>query len=1290
MATEILELQLRVTGGGVATSQFGNLEKSAAGATNALKLMRNALVLASSVRLAEGLFTIIDSFQRMQQQLQLVTGNLGFAQTAFRQVYQIAQDSRAPLEAVNTLYQRLVRVGGTMSLTYEDVAKVTKGVAQSFAIAGASATETHNAIVQLTQGLNLGILRGQDLRSVVEFNPVLAQAFADKLYSLGLTVDKYGNKIQLAGGQLYSFVTAHKNILTAKIAIDAIKEAADGYQARIDATIPTIGQLATQIRNTFSLVVGTLFEASGAMSMLTKGMVFLKENLGPIVAGVGLVGAALASWLVLDIITAQFAKLFALRGIFGFLLSPITNVALGLKNLVIVAGDVVLGLYNLGAGLVNFASNVVNGVEYIARGIGAAFSAAVSVVSSVFAAIASSVGPLLSSAFSAISATIFAFSGGIQTAFAGLGVGVNIALAASVAMRTLAEAFQFSALTATATALAVQFLEYTLVSTTVLGAEAIGTITTITTGFRQLVLVTGSVTNALVSLGAAAVSALGSALLGVFASILVLLPTLLLAVQGITVAFGGLLALGGGLLGLGGAFDGLANSVLSWHDIFNSFFRVVLTGFDVLSEHLPLVFNVIKEKWHNFIYDMISTLPVIFQALRTYLVDPILTFIDVMAKLAPIVGALAGAAAGGPVGAVIGALAGGAAGIAAQHFKSGIQAQFDSLGASANDLVAKAAKETGTAYSDELFNHVIPDAFAGHAGDFYKAFKLLGKGLPLDEIAKETGVTLGDLTVAKKLQGLIPQTGQQADLGKTGGKRNLDNLLDQNRQQLDSLVSGADPFAKYISEQDRIDKVMDKIINDNKRLAAAGKETLDVEGQLAVLGITREDIINRQARAVIGAGNAQVELDGIVRVADELLAKHVITIDEHTNAILRATRAMEDATTGNDAESRFAGIQSAIDTNKLARDNTEEVSKQIVLTATAGEQALFRYRVEYESLSDALVQGNIHQKQFDETLRDSAITALDTQTDAVSGYERGLLKLSKAFHNTAADVDNVFTGLFSDLDDQFTNFLSGDKFDFGAIGKNLEKAGARATSHQILAPVVDSLINQGGFLGTIGAGLSDSLGKPDGTHSAPLWVRLIDSGFNPAGLNSGLFQNGASSGSGGGLLDLLFKGSSNTGGKSSDPFGNILGSVGGGGDIFSNLFGGSGEAFGGGDFIGSASDAGPGIFSSLASLFGFASGGSFDVGGNGGTDSQFVQFKATPGEHVSVGQEGGGDVKVIVNDYRTGKDAQAVETKSSTSPDGQRQLEIFIRDTTNKNLANGAHDSVLNRTYGISRAGTQR
>jgi hypothetical protein len=54
--------------------------------------------------------------------------------------------------------------------------------------------------------------------------------------------------------------------------------------------------------------------------------------------------------------------------------------------------------------------------------------------------------------------------------------------------------------------------------------------------------------------------------------------------------------------------------------------------------------------------------------------------------------------------------------------------------------------------------------------------------------------------------------------------------------------------------------------------------------------------------------------------------------------------------------------------------------------------------------------------------------------------------------------------------------------------------------------------------------------------------------------------------------------------------------------------------------------------SSVAKLLGFASGGSFTVAGGGGTDSQLVAFRATPGERVTVetpAQQRGGGMTVI-------------------------------------------------------------
>lgn len=61
---------------------------------------------------------------------------------------------------------------------------------------------------------------------------------------------------------------------------------------------------------------------------------------------------------------------------------------------------------------------------------------------------------------------------------------------------------------------------------------------------------------------------------------------------------------------------------------------------------------------------------------------------------------------------------------------------------------------------------------------------------------------------------------------------------------------------------------------------------------------------------------------------------------------------------------------------------------------------------------------------------------------------------------------------------------------------------------------------------------------------------------------------------------------------------------------------------------------GLGVGKWFGSLFGFANGGEFKVGGAGGTDSQLVAFRATPGERVTVqtpGQQRGGGPSIVIH-----------------------------------------------------------
>lgn len=137
-------------------------------------------------------------------------------------------------------------------------------------------------------------------------------------------------------------------------------------------------------------------------------------------------------------------------------------------------------------------------------------------------------------------------------------------------------------------------------------------------------------------------------------------------------------------------------------------------------------------------------------------------------------------------------------------------------------------------------------------------------------------------------------------------------------------------------------------------------------------------------------------------------------------------------------------------------------------------------------------------------------------------------------------------------------------------------------------------------------------------------------------------------------------------------FESILGGGGGGGflgSIFGGIFGGSSGNLG---FTGGSGQ----------SWTNFASGGSFRVGGSGGTDSQFVGFNATPGEMVDIrtpGQDRGGAVTVnVINNS-----GEKTQTREGTGPNGERLLEIVIGKVEQGLRTPGSRlHSAMSQTFG--------
>lgn len=104
-----------------------------------------------------------------------------------QRVFDIAQESRSSLDGIATLYSRLERAMRSAGLSGEELGQITTTISKAMTVSGATAAESEGALVQLSQALASGVLRGQEFNSMSEQAPALMKGLAD---SLGVSIGK--------------------------------------------------------------------------------------------------------------------------------------------------------------------------------------------------------------------------------------------------------------------------------------------------------------------------------------------------------------------------------------------------------------------------------------------------------------------------------------------------------------------------------------------------------------------------------------------------------------------------------------------------------------------------------------------------------------------------------------------------------------------------------------------------------------------------------------------------------------------------------------------------------------------------------------------------------------------------------------------------------------------------------------------------------------------------------------------------------------------------------------------
>lgn len=231
--------------------------------TEAFGVVRALTVGASVFGLAVQFGRVADEITGVNSRLKLVTSSTQELYTAQTELYKIAQASRVSYTGLADTFAQMSRATKELGVTQKDMLAITKTISQAVTISGGSAQSAQAALVQLSQGFASGTLRGEELNSVLEQTPRLAQAIAQ---GLGVTT-----------GQLRAMGQAGE--LTAGQVVEALKNSAAKVQSDFDQMGTTIEQSTTQAANSLVKMLGVMDDvtnassgAAGAISKMAAGM----------------------------------------------------------------------------------------------------------------------------------------------------------------------------------------------------------------------------------------------------------------------------------------------------------------------------------------------------------------------------------------------------------------------------------------------------------------------------------------------------------------------------------------------------------------------------------------------------------------------------------------------------------------------------------------------------------------------------------------------------------------------------------------------------------------------------------------------------------------------------------------------------------------------------------------------------------------------------------------------------------------------------------------------------------
>jgi len=304
---------------GKAQEEYNKQLKNAnSSAENLVKTLRRIGTAIGVTKLVKDFLGFSDTQAQINARLNLMNDGFQTTNELSEMIYHSALRSKAAYSDTADAVGKMGLNAGNAFSSNQELIAFTEQVNKQFKIGGASAQEQSNAMVQLTQAMAAGVLRGQDLNSILAAAPGIARTIEESMGWASGSIKQY----------------AEDGKVTASVVKNALLDMADQTNQKFESIPMTLSDAMTQAQNIVQHEVKQMAQSWNDFIQTDQGQEILGEaiSLLSVMAQVGtdaLSGIGSAALFVADNMDMILSILAAVGVGFLFVKAQAIQAALG-------------------------------------------------------------------------------------------------------------------------------------------------------------------------------------------------------------------------------------------------------------------------------------------------------------------------------------------------------------------------------------------------------------------------------------------------------------------------------------------------------------------------------------------------------------------------------------------------------------------------------------------------------------------------------------------------------------------------------------------------------------------------------------------------------------------------------------------------------------------------------------------------------------------------------------------------------------------------------------------------